>query len=377
MSGGAMQDYEFLGTLGEGICGVVYKCRHKKTGETVAVKCYKGAHSDKRLLSLAAREVRSLRAAAHPNVVALRDALTDAAGHMHLVMDYVPHSLARYLELNPRGLPAAQVRLVMWQLLAATAAAHARGVIHRDINPTNILLEGDGTVKLADFGLARSVDVPGVRSASAAYTAYVTTRWYRAPEVLVGAAYGPPADVWALGCVLAELATGRPLLPGHDTLDQLCLTMQLVGKLPEAQARALRADKSLAAFAVPPPSQMSALDTSRFSACSAHLMQAVRACLDANPDTRLCALEVLCLPYFDNVHEELRGTALQDAYDAAYARAHRNGDTAVLPALRATCSGSGSGGSDVGSIGGGSGCGGIGSGSRTGSMLRGSFARKP
>eukprot|EP00955_Chlamydomonas_euryale_P004201 43733-Chlamydomonas_euryale.AAC.12 len=84
---------------------------------------------------------------------------------------YHPHPPPPSCCPPPAVVFARQVRLVMWQLLAATAAAHARGVIHRDINPTNILLEGDGTVKLADFGLARSVDVPGVRSASAAYTA--------------------------------------------------------------------------------------------------------------------------------------------------------------------------------------------------------------
>ncbi|KAF8566801.1 hypothetical protein P879_06822 [Paragonimus westermani] len=99
--------------------------------------------------------------------------------------------------------------------------------IHRDIKPENILISKNNEVKLCDFGFARFLT-----GSEGPYTDYVATRWYRAPELLVGdTQYGPPVDVWAIGCVFAEIITGTPLWPGSSDLDQLFLITRNLGEI--------------------------------------------------------------------------------------------------------------------------------------------------
>ncbi|THD22832.1 Cyclin-dependent kinase 1 [Fasciola hepatica] len=120
-----------------------------------------------------------------------------------------------------------QIRKLTWQLLQAVNFCHAHNCIHRDVKPENILITKAGQLKLCDFGFARLLTGPGDE-----YTDYVATRWYRAPELLVGdTQYGPPVDVWAIGCVVAEMLTGAPLWPGRSDLDQLHLITRTLGDL--------------------------------------------------------------------------------------------------------------------------------------------------
>lgn len=98
-------------------------------------------------------------------------------------------------------------------------------IIHRDVKPENVLVSSQGVVKLCDFGFARLVS-----GQNEPYTEYVATRWYRAPELLVSDShYGPPVDVWAIGCLFSEMMTGEPLLPGDSDVDQLYHTVKMFG----------------------------------------------------------------------------------------------------------------------------------------------------
>lgn len=100
-------------------------------------------------------------------------------------------------------------------------------IIHRDVKPENVLVSSAGVVKLCDFGFARLVGGTGE-----SYTEYVATRWYRAPELLVGEQfYGAPVDIWAVGCLFSEMLTGEPLFPGESDIDQLFIIIKLLGKL--------------------------------------------------------------------------------------------------------------------------------------------------
>lgn len=98
-------------------------------------------------------------------------------------------------------------------------------IVHRDVKPENILVSNQGVIKLCDFGFARLVS-----SGGETYTDYVATRWYRAPELLVGDThYGRPVDIWAVGCLFAEIMSGDPLFPGESDIDQLYQIMKLLG----------------------------------------------------------------------------------------------------------------------------------------------------
>lgn len=178
--------------------------------------------------STALREVSALRALRHAGVVRLREAVVSAGGGgraLHLVFEHMAMDLKRLLERARGGLPAPLVRSYARQLLAALAHCHAARVLHRDLKPQNLLVDARGRIKLADFGLARAFALP-----QRAYTHEVVTLWYRAPELLLGARlYSTPVDVWALGCVLGEMAAGRTLFPGDSEIDQLFRVFRALG----------------------------------------------------------------------------------------------------------------------------------------------------
>lgn len=106
----------------------------------------------------------------------------------------------------------------MWQILKATAFIHSHNIIHRDVKPENMLLSKNGVLKICDFGFARST----IKGEGKEFTDYVSTRWYRAPELLVGDRnYGKTVDVWAIGCIFVELLTGHPLFTGESDYETL------------------------------------------------------------------------------------------------------------------------------------------------------------
>ena len=145
------------------------------------------------------------------------------------VFEYVDHTLLHDLENNPSGLPSRLARLYLWQIIEAVNHCHSRSIIHRDIKPENVLVSKNAVIKICDFGFARTLAAPGE-----AYTDYVATRWYRAPELLVGDVnYGKPVDIWAIGCLLAEMLTGDPLFPGDSDIDQLYHIVRTLGNLPQ------------------------------------------------------------------------------------------------------------------------------------------------
>lgn len=121
-------------------------------------------------------------------------------------------------------------RYIMYQLAKGMKYLHSAEIIHRDLKPSNILINSDCSLKICDFGLARSMaaDTP---DKDVVMTEEVATRWYRAPEVLLGSQkYDKSADVWSIGCILGELLLGKPLFPGNSTLNQLERILTFTGK---------------------------------------------------------------------------------------------------------------------------------------------------
>uniref|UniRef100_A0A4W6BKV8 Cyclin-dependent kinase-like 2 n=1 Tax=Lates calcarifer TaxID=8187 RepID=A0A4W6BKV8_LATCA len=213
-----MERYESLGLVGEGSYGTVLKCRHRDSGRLVAIKKFVDSDDDKTVKKIALREIRLLRQLRHSNLVNLLE-VWKRRRRWYLVFEFVERTLLDDLEQNPSGLNLNTSRQYLYQILRAAAFCHQQNIIHRDIKPENILISHGDVVKLCDFGFARTVASP---AEGGVYTDYVATRWYRAPELLVGdIKYGKPVDVWAIGCLSLEMLTGQPLFPGDSDLDQI------------------------------------------------------------------------------------------------------------------------------------------------------------
>ena len=231
---GRMHKFRVEEVIGEGAYGVVLRCRERATGLTVAVKKFKASDADDaKVRKTTLREVRLLKLLRDgPNVVTLLEAF-HRAGKLYLVFEHMDRSLLQLLRDMPDGVPVWQTRLYTYQLLKAIGWCHAHDVYHRDIKPENLLVNDDHALRLCDFGLATSAPRD---SKSAPLTDYVATRWYRAPELLLGStSYAPSVDEWAVGCILGELAQGSPAFAGDSDIDQLHLIQSALGPLTASQ----------------------------------------------------------------------------------------------------------------------------------------------
>lgn len=292
-----MEKYEKLCKIGEGAYGVVFKCRHRDTGQVVAIKKFCESEDDPIIRRIAMREVRMLKKLHHGNLVNLLEVFRRKR-KLHLVFEYCDHTVLNELERHPRGLDDVSVKRIIWQTLQSIHYCHQAGVIHRDVKPENILISRNGVVKLCDFGFARMLTGPGGE-----YTEYVATRWYRSPELLVGdTQYGPPVDVWAIGCVFAELLTGQPLWPGKSDVDQLYLLKRMLGDLTPRHMEIFRGNAYFRGMSVPEPDSTEPL-CARFSGHPPQTISFLEGCLVMDPSGRLTCEELLEHSYFDQFRE--------------------------------------------------------------------------
>lgn len=207
-----------------GTYGVVYKASDKATGEIVALKKIRLEAEDEGIPSTAIREISLLKELQHPNIVRLYD-VVHTERRLTLVFEYLDQDLKKYLDICEGGLETTILKSFLYQLLCGVAFCHTHRVLHRDLKPQNLLINREGKLKLADFGLARAFGIP-VRS----YTHEVVTLWYRAPDVLMGSrTYSTPVDIWSIGCIFAEMATSKPLFAGTSESDQLKRIFKTLG----------------------------------------------------------------------------------------------------------------------------------------------------
>uniref|UniRef100_A0A674NJY8 Cyclin-dependent kinase-like 5 n=1 Tax=Takifugu rubripes TaxID=31033 RepID=A0A674NJY8_TAKRU len=230
--GDVMNKFEVLGIVGEGAYGVVLKCRHKETNEIVAIKKFKDSEENEEVKETTLRELKMLRTLKQENIVELKEAFR-RRGKLYLVFEYVEKNMLELLEELPNGVPTDKARSYIYQLIRAIHWCHKHDIVHRDIKPENLLISSDDVLKLCDFGFARSLS----EGTDANYTEYVATRWYRSPELLLGAPYGKAVDMWSVGCILGELSDGQPLFPGESEIDQLFTIQKVLGPLPSEQMK--------------------------------------------------------------------------------------------------------------------------------------------
>uniref|UniRef100_A0A8C9DRN3 Cyclin-dependent kinase-like 3 n=1 Tax=Prolemur simus TaxID=1328070 RepID=A0A8C9DRN3_PROSS len=307
-----MEMYETLGKVGEGSYGTVTKCKHKETGQIVAIKVFY-EKPEKSVNKIAAREIKFLKQFRHENLVSLIDVFRQKK-KIHLVFEFIDHTILDELQHYCHGLESKRLRKYLFQILRAIEYLHNNNIIHRDIKPENILVSQSGITKLCDFGFARTLAAPGD-----IYTDYVATRWYRAPElVLKDTSYGKPVDIWALGCMIIEMATGNPYLPSSSDLDLLHKIVLKVGNLtPHLQN--IFSTSPIFAGVVLPQVQHSKNARKKYPKLNGLLADIVHACLQIDPAERISSTDLLHHEYFtrdgfiEKFIPELRAKLLQEA----------------------------------------------------------------
>lgn len=290
--------------MGEGQFATVYKAKDIETDAIVAVKKIKiGSRAEAKdgINRTALREIKILQELKHPNIIGL----IDVFGHrsnVSLVFDFMDTDLEIIVKDTSIVLTPSNIKAYILMTLKGLEYMHSNWFLHRDLKPNNLLVNSEGILKLGDFGLAKFYGSP-----NRIYTHQVVTRWYRSPELLFGARmYGVGVDMWAVGCILAELLLRVPFLPGESDLDQLTKIFQALGTPTEDNWPGMTGLPDFIQFKPSPGTPLRDI----FTAASDDLLELLSKLLAICPAKRCTAAEALQMEYFRNKPFPTPGTQL-------------------------------------------------------------------
>ena len=241
----------------------------------------------------------------HENIISVSDIFrADNNMDIYIVCDFMESDL--HVVIKAKILEDVHTQFILYQILKALKYMHSGSLIHRDLKPSNILLNSDCHVKLCDFGLARSVSSQTgstTTKGDPVMTDYVATRWYRAPELLLGSTtYTKGVDIWAVGCILAEALSGQPVFPGSSTLDQLEKVLAVTGRPTVQDVASIKSPYSNQMLDSCNPERKVPL-SELFPKASAEALDFLNRCFQFNPDKRASAAELLGHPYIANFRD--------------------------------------------------------------------------
>mmetsp|Transcript_61205 Transcript_61205/g.70129 ORF Transcript_61205/g.70129 Transcript_61205/m.70129 type:complete len:364 (+) Transcript_61205:129-1220(+) len=295
-----LKRYEIVELLGKGAYGYVWKSIDKKSGEIVALKKIFDAFQNATDAQRTFREIMFLQELnGHRNIVKLMNVIkAENDRDIYLIFDYMETDLHAVIRGNI--LEDIHKRYILYQILRCLKYMHSGELLHRDLKPSNILLNSECLVKVADFGLARSIAMDD--GDDPVLTDYVATRWYRAPEILLGShKYTKAVDMWSLGCILGELLLGKPLYPGTSTLNQLYKVMDLIGRPSQDDIDSV--ESNLAGTMLESLPQTNGKSFRKvFPNAPDDALDLLKNLLQFNPGRRLTAEEALRHPYVSQFH---------------------------------------------------------------------------
>mmetsp|Transcript_22401 Transcript_22401/g.46582 ORF Transcript_22401/g.46582 Transcript_22401/m.46582 type:complete len:549 (+) Transcript_22401:136-1782(+) len=310
--------YQIIDVIGRGAYGVVCAARDDETNGNVAIKKISDIFEHITFTKRTLREIRLLRLLKHENLIGLRSVMRPLDAHsfsdLYIISDLMETDLSSVIK-SPQHLSNDHQQFFVYQICRGMKYLHTCNVVHRDMKPRNLLVNSNCDVKICDFGLAR-IDFPEMSWKTSIMTDYVATRWYRAPEIIVGwGNYTKAVDIWSIGCILAELILRKPLLAGSNNESQLRLICDLIGspsdeaiqqvKKPRMQNFLLEyMEEEKSEFGEGVDSYMRMMDFFAPYSPNPLAVDILHKILRFNPDERPDIEELLRHPYFANLHCE-------------------------------------------------------------------------
>ncbi|KAF7308627.1 MAP kinase [Mycena chlorophos] len=308
--------WKLIREMGSGAYGHVISAGDEITRETVAIKMVSRVFDKVQLAKRALREITLLRHfTGHANVTGLIDAkmISPDANEIYIFMENAVQPMEADLHQiikSGQTLTNEHVQYFIYQLLRGMKYIHSSGVIHRDLKPGNLLVNSNCELKLCDFGLSR-----GFENASH-LTEYVATRWYRAPEIMLGLkGYGTPIDVWSIGCILAELLSSQPLFKGKDYVDQLKKILDVLGSPEENILQKIASEKARAYVRSLPISKKKPFSKILPTSTDPQALELLTNMLSFDPDQRFTVAQALEHPWLSGYHEPEEEPECDTVYD--------------------------------------------------------------
>ncbi|KAJ5829176.1 Mitogen-activated protein kinase hog1 [Penicillium rubens] len=300
--------YMNLQPVGTGAFGLVCSARDQLTGQPVAAKKIVKPFSSSVLSKRTYRELKLLKHLRHENIISLSDIFISPLEDIYFVTDILGTDLHRLMTSRP--LQEQFIQYFLYQILRGLKYVHSAGVVHRDLKPGNILINENCDLKICDFGLARAQD-PRM-------TGYVSTRYYRAPEImLTWQKYDVEVDIWSAGCIFAEMLEEKPLFPGKDHVNQFSIITDLLGTPPDDVIQTIGSEKTLRFVKSLPKRERHPL-ANKFRNADADAVDLLERILVFNPTEWIRAAEALTHEYLAPYHDPTDEPVAQEKFDWSF-----------------------------------------------------------